>query len=137
MIADYPEYYPYFSEINFTYHGIKQGNRDPLLYKHVGADGVKTGHAEGPGYSLVSSGQQNGRRIIMVVQGLDSKQSRSDEALQLYQWAFRNFNNVTVAKAGAPLVQAPVWLGATRHFLPRRLRRARLRARACCSRRSR
>jgi D-alanyl-D-alanine carboxypeptidase (penicillin-binding protein 5/6) len=112
LIADYPEDYHYFSEINFTYHGIKQGNRDPLLYKHVGADGIKTGHAEGPGYSLVSSGQQNGRRIIMVVQGLDSKQSRSDEALQLYQWAFRNFDNVTVAKASAPLIQAPVWLGA-------------------------
>lgn len=113
LIADYPEYYPYFSEISFTYHGIKQGNRDPLLYKHVGADGIKTGHAEGPGYSLVSSGVQNGRRIIMVVQGLDSKQSRSDEALQLYQWAFRNFDDVTVAKANAPLVQAPVWLGAS------------------------
>ena len=84
LIADYPEYYHYFSELNYTYHGIKQGNRDPLLYKNVGADGIKTGHAEGPGYSLVSSGQQNGRRIIMVVQGLDSKQSRSDEALQLY-----------------------------------------------------
>jgi D-alanyl-D-alanine carboxypeptidase (penicillin-binding protein 5/6) len=112
LIADYPEYYHYFSELNYTYHGIKQGNRDPLLYKNVGADGIKTGHAEGPGYSLVSSGQQNGRRIIMVVQGLDSKQSRSDEALQLYQWAFRNFDNVTVAKANTALVQAPVWLGA-------------------------
>ena len=113
LIADYPEYYHYFSELNYTYHGIKQGNRDPLLYKNVGADGIKTGHAEGPGYSLVSSGQQNGRRIIMVVQGLDSKQSRSDEALQLYQWAFRNFDDVTVAKANTALVQAPVWLGAS------------------------
>ena len=112
LIADYPEYYHYFSELNFTYHGIKQGNRDPLLYKHVGADGIKTGHAEGPGYSLVSSGVQNGRRIIMVVQGLDSKQSRSDEALELYQWAFRNFDNYKLAKAEAPLVAAPVWLGA-------------------------
>ncbi|HSY87520.1 MAG TPA: D-alanyl-D-alanine carboxypeptidase family protein [Verrucomicrobiae bacterium] len=112
LIADYPEYYHYFSELNFTYHGIKQGNRDPLLYKHVGADGIKTGHAEGPGYSLVSSGAQNGRRIIMVVQGLDSKQSRSDEALELYLWAFRNFDNYKLAKAEAPLVAAPVWLGA-------------------------
>ncbi len=111
LIADYPEYYHYFSEIDFTYHGIKQGNRDPLLYKNVGADGIKTGHAEGPGYSLVSSGQQNGRRIIMVVQGLNSKKSRSDEAVQLWQWAFRNFENYTLAKAGAPLVDAPVWLG--------------------------
>jgi serine-type D-Ala-D-Ala carboxypeptidase (penicillin-binding protein 5/6) len=111
LIADFPEYYHYFSEIDFTYHGIKQGNRDPLLYKNVGADGIKTGHAEGPGYSLVSSGQQNGRRIIMVVQGLNSKKSRADEAVQIWQWAFRNFENYTIAKAGLPLVDAPVWLG--------------------------
>jgi D-alanyl-D-alanine carboxypeptidase (penicillin-binding protein 5/6) len=78
----------------------------------VGADGINTGHAEGPGYSLVSSGMQNGRRIIMVVQGLDSKQSRSDEALELYLWAFRNFDNYKLAKAEASLVAAPVWLGA-------------------------
>jgi serine-type D-Ala-D-Ala carboxypeptidase (penicillin-binding protein 5/6) len=113
LIADYPEYYHYFSEIDFTYHGIKQGNRDPLLYKNIGADGIKTGHAEGPGYSLVSSGVQHGRRIIMVVQGMNSMQSRADDAVQLYQWAFRNFDNYTIAKAGAPLVDAPVWLGQT------------------------
>ncbi len=111
LIADFPEYYHYFSEISFTYHGIKQGNRDPLLYKNIGADGIKTGHAEGPGYSLVSSGVQNGRRIIMVIQGLTSKQSRADEAVQLWQWAFRNFDNYRIAKAGAPLIDAPVWLG--------------------------
>jgi D-alanyl-D-alanine carboxypeptidase (penicillin-binding protein 5/6) len=112
LITDFPEYYHYFSEIDFTYHGIKQGNRDPLLYKHVGADGIKTGHAEGPGYGLVSSGVQNGRRIIMVVQGLNSMQSRADEAVQLWQWAFRNFDNYKIAKADAALVDAPVWLGA-------------------------
>ncbi len=111
LITDFPEYYHYFSEIDFTYHGIKQGNRDPLLYKNIGADGIKTGHAEGPGYSLVSSGVQNGRRIIMVVQGMDSMQSRADDAVQLYQWAFRNFDNYKIAKAGVPLVEAPVWLG--------------------------
>jgi D-alanyl-D-alanine carboxypeptidase (penicillin-binding protein 5/6) len=113
VIADFPEYYHYFSEIDFTYHGIKQGNRNPLLYKNVGADGLKTGHAEGPGYSLVASGQQAGRRIIMVVQGLDSKQSRSDEAVTLWEWAFRNFENDRIMKAGAPLVDAPVWMSAT------------------------
>jgi D-alanyl-D-alanine carboxypeptidase (penicillin-binding protein 5/6) len=111
VIADFPEYYHYFSEIDFTYHGIKQGNRNPLLYKPVGADGIKTGYAEGPGYSLVSSGVQNGRRIIMVILGLDSKRSRSDEAIALWQWAFLDFDNYRVAKGGAPLVNAPVWLG--------------------------
>ena len=111
LIADFPEYYHYFSQIDFTYHGIKQGNRNPLLYKGVGVDGLKTGHAEGPGYGLVASGVQNGRRIIMVVQGTDSKQSRSDETLNLYQWAFRNFENYKLVKANAPLVDAEVWLG--------------------------
>ena len=112
LITDFPEYYHYFSEIDFTYHGIKQGNRNPLLYKNVGADGLKTGHAEGPGYSLVASGTQQGRRVIMVVQGLDSKQSRSDEAVNLWNWAFRNFENDRIVKANAPLIDAPVWMGA-------------------------
>jgi D-alanyl-D-alanine carboxypeptidase (penicillin-binding protein 5/6) len=111
LINDFPEYYHYFSEIDFTYHGIKQGNRNPLLYKNVGVDGLKTGHADGPGYGLVASGQRNGRRVIMVVQGTDSKQSRSDETLQLWEWAFRNFDNYKLVKANQPLVDAAVWLG--------------------------
>ena len=111
LIIDFPEYYHYFSQIDFTYHGIKQGNRNPLLYKNVNVDGLKTGHADGPGYGLVASGERNGRRIIMVVQGTDSKQSRSDETLQLWEWAFRNFDNYKLAKANAPLVDAKVWLG--------------------------
>jgi D-alanyl-D-alanine carboxypeptidase (penicillin-binding protein 5/6) len=111
LITDFPEYYHYFSQIDFTYHGIKQGNRNPLLYKNVNVDGLKTGHADGPGYGLVASGERNGRRIIMVVQGTDSKQSRSDETLQVWEWAFRNFDNYKLAKANAPLVDAKVWLG--------------------------
>lgn len=111
LITDFPEYYHYFSQIDFTYHGIKQGNRNPLLYKNVGVDGLKTGHAEGPGYGLVASGQRNGRRIIMVIQGSDSKKTRSDDADVLWEWAFRNFDNYTIVKANAPLVDAPVWLG--------------------------
>jgi D-alanyl-D-alanine carboxypeptidase (penicillin-binding protein 5/6) len=111
LVADCPEYYHYFSEVSFTYHGIKQGNRNPLLYKPVGADGIKTGYADAPGYSLVASGRQDGRRIIMVIQGLDSKRSRSDEAERLWQWAFRNFDDYKIAKGGTALARAPVWLG--------------------------
>jgi D-alanyl-D-alanine carboxypeptidase (penicillin-binding protein 5/6) len=111
LVADFPEYYHYFSEVSFTYHGIKQGNRNPLLYKTVGVDGIKTGYADAPGYSLVASGMQDGRRIIMVIQGLDSKQSRSDEAVRLWQWAFRNFDDYKIAKGGTALANAPVWLG--------------------------
>src|SRR5215469_5926980 len=111
VVADFPEYYHYFSEVSFTYHGIRQGNRNPLLYKPVGADGIKTGYADGPGYSLVASGTQDGRRIIMVIQGLDSKRSRSDEAERLWQWAFHNFDDYRIAKGGTALANAPVWLG--------------------------
>ena len=111
VVADFPEYYHYFSEINFTYHGIKQGNRNPLLNERIGVDGIKTGYAEGPGYSLVSSGVHEGRRIIMVVLGLDSKQSRTNEAMVLWQWALLDFDNYRIAKGGTPLVNAPVWLG--------------------------
>jgi D-alanyl-D-alanine carboxypeptidase (penicillin-binding protein 5/6) len=111
LVADFPEYYHYFSEVTFTYHGIKQGNRNPLLYKPVGVDGIKTGYADAPGYSLVASGTQDGRRIIMVMQGLGSKQSRSEEAEKLWQWAFRNFDDYKIAKGGTALARAPVWLG--------------------------
>jgi D-alanyl-D-alanine carboxypeptidase (penicillin-binding protein 5/6) len=111
LVADFPEYYHYFSEVSFTYHGIKQGNRNPLLYKPVGVDGIKTGFAEGPGYSLVASGTQDGRRIVMVIQGLDSKKSRSDDAMKLWQWAFRNFDDYKIAKGRTALAEAPVWLG--------------------------
>ena len=111
LVADFPEHYHYFSEVSFTYHGIKQGNRNPLLYKPVGVDGIKTGYADAPGYSLVASGTQDGRRIIMVIQGLDSKKSRSDDAMKLWQWAFRNFDDYKIAKGGTALANAPVWLG--------------------------
>jgi D-alanyl-D-alanine carboxypeptidase (penicillin-binding protein 5/6) len=111
VVADFPQYYHYFSEVSFTYHGIRQGNRNPLLYKPVGVDGIKTGFADGPGYSLVASGARDGRRIIMVIQGLDSKQSRSDDAMKLWQWAFRNFDDYKIAKGGTALTNAPVWLG--------------------------
>ena len=110
VIADFPEYYHYVSEINFTYHGIKQGNRNPLLNERLGVDGIKTGYAESPGYSLVSSGVHEGRRIIMVILGLDSKQSRTNEA-KVLMWALPRFDNYRIAKGGTPLVNAPVWLG--------------------------
>jgi D-alanyl-D-alanine carboxypeptidase (penicillin-binding protein 5/6) len=80
VVADFPEYYHYFSEINFTYHGIKQGNRNPLLNERIGVDGIKTGYAEGPGYSLVSSGVHEGRRIIIVPVGNPIRLARGSES---------------------------------------------------------
>ncbi|HEY1382226.1 MAG TPA: D-alanyl-D-alanine carboxypeptidase family protein [Dongiaceae bacterium] len=114
IIVDFPEYYHYFSEIDFTWHGIKQGNRNPLLYRAgSGVDGLKTGHTEEAGYGVAASAVRDGRRIIMVVHGLNDMQERADEEGQLLDWAYRETSNYTVAKKGAALAEAPVEYGAT------------------------
>ena len=110
-INDFPEYYHYYSEKNFTYNGIKQGNRNPLLYKDIGADGLKTGHTETAGYCLTASAKQGERRLILVITGLPSMKARSEEAERLLDYGFREFENVTLAKAGEQVDTATVWLG--------------------------
>jgi D-alanyl-D-alanine carboxypeptidase (penicillin-binding protein 5/6) len=112
LYEDFPDFYHYFSEKEFTYHNIKQGNRNPLLYRpNTGVDGLKTGHTEEAGFGLTASAIRDGRRIFMVVHGLGSMQNRADEAGQLLDWAFRTFGDYTVAKKGTILAQANVWLG--------------------------
>lgn len=113
LMDDFPEYYHYFSEKEFTYHGIKQGNRNPLLYRNgSGVDGLKTGHTEEAGFGLTASANRNGRRIIMVVHGLGNMQQRADEAGQVLDWAYRTTENYKLAAAGQALAESPVWLGA-------------------------
>jgi D-alanyl-D-alanine carboxypeptidase (penicillin-binding protein 5/6) len=111
LIADFPEYYHYFSEKEFVFNGIKQGNRNPLLYKDPTVDGLKTGHLSISGYSVAVSAKRDGRRIIAVLIGTNSMQERSDESAKVLDWAYREFDNYTVAKAGSVLADAPVWLG--------------------------
>jgi D-alanyl-D-alanine carboxypeptidase (penicillin-binding protein 5/6) len=112
LIRDFPEYYPYFSEHEFTWHGIKQGNRNPLLYRTgSGVDGLKTGHTEDAGFGVSATAVRDGRRIIMVVHGLTGMQERADEAGQLLDWAFRETGNYTVASTGSVLADAPVEYG--------------------------
>ncbi|MGF1594563.1 MAG: D-alanyl-D-alanine carboxypeptidase family protein [Kiloniellaceae bacterium] len=111
IIEDHPEYYHYYSEREFTWHGIRQGNRNPLLYRNVGADGLKTGHTEDAGYGLTASAVQNDRRLILVVNGLPSMKARSDEAERLISWGFREFANYALFKAGDTVDEAAVWLG--------------------------
>ena len=112
LIRDFPEYYPYFSEHEFTWHGIKQGNRNPLLYRTgSGVDGLKTGHTEDAGFGVSATAVRDGRRIIMVVHGLTGMQERADEAGQLLDWAFRETGNYTVASKGSVLAEAPVEYG--------------------------
>ena len=112
LFEDFPDFYHYFSEKEFTFHGIKQGNRNPLLYRpNTGVDGLKTGHTEEAGFGLTASAIRDGRRIFMVAHGLGSMQNRADEAGQLLDWAFRTFGDYTVAKKGTILAQANVWMG--------------------------
>lgn len=111
IISEFPEFYPLFSEIEFTYNKIKQGNRNPLLYKNMGVDGLKTGHTEEAGYGLSASAMRDGRRLILVAHGLAGVNERSQEAERLIEWGFREFENATIAKAGQPIETAPVWFG--------------------------
>ena len=112
IIADFPEYYSLYSETNFTYNGITQGNRNPLLYRvGSGADGLKTGHTEAAGYGLTGSAIRNGRRLVMVANGMNSMKSRDEETSKLMDWGFREFTNRNLFVAGAKVTDAEVWLG--------------------------
>lgn len=113
-ILDHPEFYKYYSEIEFTYNGHRQGNRNPLLYRGIGADGLKTGHTEASGYGLTGSAIHDGRRVIMVINGLPTMKARAAESERLMDWAFREFQDVALFKAGDVVDQASVWLGETK-----------------------
>lgn len=111
LIYDLGDYYPYFAEERFTWNGITQSNRNPLLYFNMNVDGLKTGHTEESGYGLVASGERDGRRLIMVVNGLTSERERSDESQRLMQWGFREFRNYDLYAAGDVIENAEVWQG--------------------------
>ncbi len=110
-IQDFPEYYHYYSEKGFDFNNINQGNRNPLLYKDLGADGLKTGHTEEAGYSLLGSVKRDKRRIILVLNGLPTMKSRAQEGERLTEWAFREFNDYQLFSAGDKVDDAEVWLG--------------------------
>ncbi|MFV0474764.1 MAG: serine hydrolase [Pikeienuella sp.] len=112
MVNVFPEYYPVFSETEFEWDGVKQRNRNPLLYLDLGADGLKTGHTEEAGYGLTGSAVRDGRRIGFVLAGLPSLEARSQEAERIVTWAFREFRTDKVASAGQIVGAADVWIGA-------------------------
>ncbi len=111
-IDDYPQYYKYYSETNWTYNNIRQDNRNRLLKMTPGTDGMKTGHTEEGGYGQTTSAVRDGRRLILVVNGLTSMAERAQETARLMEWGFRESTNTTVFRAGDMVVEAPVWLGA-------------------------
>jgi D-alanyl-D-alanine carboxypeptidase (penicillin-binding protein 5/6) len=111
-IEDFPQFYHYYAEKEFTYNNIRQGNRNPLLYKNLGSDGLKTGHTEASGYGITASAQRGDRRLIMVLNGLPSIKSRTQESERVMEWGFREFGNFALLKAGEIVADAEVWLGA-------------------------
>jgi len=116
MIQNYPEYYSYFKETSFTWDRtggdpITQGNRNPLLYKNIGADGIKTGFLTVEQYSLASSIKVNKRRITAVASGFKTKNSRSRESIKLLNWGLRKFDTIQVAKKDEIFTNLKVWLG--------------------------
>ena len=112
IITRYPQHYAMFAESEFTWDGITQPNRNPLLGAGIGADGLKTGHTEEAGYCIVASAKRGERRILLVVTGLESSQQRRQEAERLINWAFRAFETTRLYKAGEPVAEAEVWIGA-------------------------
>jgi len=116
MIKNYPEYYTYFKEVTFTWDRtggdpITQGNRNPLLYKNVGADGIKTGFLTVEQYSLASSVKVNDRRLIAVGSGFKSKNSRSRQSAKILNWGLKKFDTVSIVNKDKIFTELDVWLG--------------------------
>lgn len=117
LISDFPEYYGYFALSEFAFDGRSpdnHNNRNPLLALGIGADGLKTGHTAEAGYGLVGSAVQGGRRVVFVITGLQSETERAEESERIVNWAFRQFVQKTVTKAGTRIAEAPVHMGKTR-----------------------
>ena len=116
LIKEFPDEYKYFSEKEFTWDRtggdpITQGNRNPLLYKNFGVDGIKTGYLAVERYSLASSVYRKGRRLIAVGSGFDSKKDRSNESAKLLTWGLTNFDLIEIGKSSEPIESLDVWLG--------------------------
>jgi D-alanyl-D-alanine carboxypeptidase (penicillin-binding protein 5/6) len=111
IIKNSSTYYPIYAEREFTYNGIKQGNRNALLYTDPTVDGLKTGHTNEAGYCLTASAKRNGMRLISVIMNANSAQARADQTRVLFNWAYSNFEETTPAQADATLSTAKVLYG--------------------------
>jgi serine-type D-Ala-D-Ala carboxypeptidase (penicillin-binding protein 5/6) len=119
LISDFPQFYPLYSQKEFTYNGIKQGNRNLLLWKDNTVDGVKTGHTDAAGFCLIASAKRpqpagaggGDRRLLSVVMGAASANARAQESLKLLNWGFQNFDAVRLYEANAPVATPRIWKG--------------------------
>ena len=112
IVERFPDLYTMFAEETFTWDGVTQRNRNPVLGLGVGADGLKTGHTEESGYSLVASAKRGDRRIVLMIGGLETAADRGQEAERLINWAFRAYSTHALFSAGQAIVEAPVWIGS-------------------------
>ena len=110
-LNEHPELYEMYAIAEFTYNGIKQDNRNPLLYSFDGADGFKTGHTQAAGYGLVGSAERGDRRLLLVLNGLETSRARAQESLRLMDRGFNNFQLVDFYKQGEVVIEATTWLG--------------------------
>ncbi len=116
IILTFPQYYSYFSEKSFTYNKIKQHNRNRLLWRSIDADGMKTGHTSQAGYCLVASAKQDDTRLLSVVMGTPSDNSRTDDSQALLTYGFRFFESHKLYSAGKAIDEARVWKGAAKNI---------------------
>jgi len=112
VIRTYPEFYPIFAETEFTWNGIRQANRNPLLSKALGVDGLKTGYTDNSGYGIIASGVRDGQRLILVLNGMKTKQERRIEGQKLLDWGFRSHEYLSLFAAGEHIGEARVFGGA-------------------------
>ncbi len=111
IIIDFPEYYPLFAEKTYTYNGIKQGNRNPLLYRFDGADGLKTGYTQASGHGLAASAKRGEQRLVLVVNGINGVDARARESERLLAYGFRAFKTYVLFRAGEVVDEFGVWMG--------------------------
>ncbi len=124
LITDFPEFYPLYSQKEFTYNGIKQGNRNLLLWKDSTVDGVKTGHTDAAGYCLIASAKRpqpegaggGDRRLLSVVMGTVSSDARAQESLKLLNWGFQNFDAVRLYEANQAIATPQLWKGTEKEI---------------------
>lgn len=117
LLRKFPQHYKYYSETEFTFNNIKQRNRNPLLYADIGADGIKTGYTEDGGYGLIGSGMRDGRRVVMVLNGMESAKERASESKKIMDWALGEFEIIDLVREGENVDHAAVLYGKE-EFVP-------------------
>ena len=113
LYEDFPEYMHYFSQKKFTYNGIAQSNRNPVIYQDIGGDGLKTGYTKDSGHGVVASAIQNGRRLVLVLNGIEGTKLRAIEAERIINWGFREFENIVLYERNEIVDSANIWLGSS------------------------